>query len=349
MRKFLLHELKKSLWLMLLLSAVCVLPYMLTTATSPMTDEWWVGDWETGIGDYETYLVSPNLWMMGAQVIMLSFVAPVAVYSYKMHKRSVDCFYAMPIKREKLLFVKTVVGLALVIIPFTLAYWAGFFTLLIRKGNPYQMLWYLPTYLGLIFYGVFLFGWHAFVYTRANKPFDGIVFLFAYAFVGMVIVMGVLGGLGLEETYELVGMKRIENYMDFGGVFGFFSNMENLIMKEKDLAWEVEGFIVPTLLGTGGYTLLFSLEKFQKAENAEQVCEDWFGYKILIPVYTAYCLAFSVQESSPVLGGVFVAFSFVALVVWKRKFRIGRTAWIIFAVGITLGILLGILMEHNLP
>lgn len=342
MRKFLLHELKKNLWFVVLLTAVCAFPYMATVATSPMTSQWY-------IEETYTYLpVSPNLWMVGMGLILLTFVVPVAVYSFKMNKRSVDCFYAMPLKREKLLFVKTLVGLFLVVVPFTLSYWLGFFTLLIREGNPYQMLWYLPTYFGLLLYGVLLFGWHAFVYTRANKPFDGIVFLIAYAFVGMVIVMGVLGALGLENAYEHVGIKTVENYMDFGGVINFFSNMENLIMKDSVSDWEIEGFLIPSLLGVIGYTLLFSLERFQKAENAEQVSNDWFGYKVLIPVYTAYCLASAINLSSVVLGCVCVAFSFVAIVVWKRKFRIGKSGWIVFAIGIVAGILLGILMEHNL-
>lgn len=345
MRKFLLRDLKKNWWLLLILTAVCVLPYVATTSTSPMTMEWWVGEGEP----MKQMPASPNLWMVGMQLIMLTFIAPVAVFSFKMNKRSVDCFYAMPIKRWKLFLAKCLLGLVLVLLPFTLSYWSGFFALLIRKGNPYEMLWYLPAYFALLLYGVCLFGWHSFLYTRANKPFDGLVFLFAYIFVGAMLATSVLGGLGLDGAYDYVVMESIQDYIGFGGVISFYGNMEHLITGDSVELWTVESFLIPALLGVAGYLLLFALLPLQKAEDAEQVSNDWFGYKILIPLYTAYCLGMSIYIQSVVLGCVVVAFTFVGCVVWRRKFRIGKIGWIVLGAGLLVGVILGILFLYNMP
>ena len=344
MIKFLLHELKKNLWLVLLLTAICVFPYITVTATMAMTEQWWVPE-----DAYETVVASPNLWMVSMQLVMLTFVAPVAVYSFKMNKRSVDCFYAMPIKREKLLLVKTLVGLAILVIPFTLSYWSGFLVLLLRQGNPYQMLWYFPAYLAFLGYGILIFGWHAFLYTRANKPFDGIVFLLGYTFVFCLAGFVVVSAIGWKPAYDYFTSDSSVNYFGFGPAIAFCGNFEQLICGESVDSWLVETFLSPVLLGGVGYGLSFGLERFQKAENAEQVSNDWAGYKTLIPVYTACFLAMAIVSESAVLSCVCVAFSFVATVVWRRKFRIGKIALIVFAVGIALGIILGILMTCNMP
>ena len=46
MRKYFLYELKKHLWTLVILTAVCALPYVVNMATFTMIHEW--EHWETG-------------------------------------------------------------------------------------------------------------------------------------------------------------------------------------------------------------------------------------------------------------------------------------------------------------
>jgi hypothetical protein len=180
------------------------------------------GEWdEEGIFIGESYYVcDPNLGYVIGALLLLCYIVPILTYSFKMNKRSVDAYYSLPLRKEKLYFVKTLVGLFLVLAPFTIAYWGGFLTLLCRKGNPYEMIWYVPAYFVFLLLAVFVFGINAFFYTRANRVWDGLVFMFAYSFMGLVIV-------SLVETAFDVTILYIheENFSTWGSLLAFCENM----------------------------------------------------------------------------------------------------------------------------
>ena len=126
MRKYFAYAFKKKIWALVVLCLCCALPYMVSTSSLRM---FYIYQAEDGIKNKFVY--SPNLSFVVGLGMCLTYLVPVMVYSFKMKKRSVDCYYALPLKKEKLYLAETLVGLCLVLIPFTVAYWGGFFTLLI--------------------------------------------------------------------------------------------------------------------------------------------------------------------------------------------------------------------------
>lgn len=338
MKKFFVHELKSFLWAFVLLTVVCAVPYLATVSTMPLYYTYWL----EGI-QMNGAPTNPNVSLVNWLAIALCFVAPPLVYSFKMSKRGVDAYYALPLKKEKLYFVRGAVGALLVLVPYTLAFWLGFLALVLRAENGFAMGWYVPTYFGFVLYLVLLFGLNAFAYTRANKLADGVVFMLAYAFLGTLAVEYIQ-----QITHQYFYWWTTENFSSFGGAAAFTANMNEMIWGHQT-RWSPFTFILPVVYGGAGYALLFALANKEKGEAAEQVCLSWFGYKVLIPLYLALWIA--------LFGGTIDVFNLclvavcgiVAIVVWQRKFAFSWKYWLLLAGTIGVGILLGWVCQFTVP
>ncbi|MBQ8394512.1 MAG: hypothetical protein IJX49_02955 [Clostridia bacterium] len=335
MRKYFAYAFKKKIWALVVLCLCCALPYMVSTSSLRM---FYIYQAEDGIKNKFVY--SPNLSFVVGLGMCLTYLVPVMVYSFKMKKRSVDCYYALPLKKEKLYLAETLVGLCLVLIPFTVAYWGGFFTLLIRPENPYNMVWYLPAYFGLLGFLVCLYGWNAFVFTRANSVGDGIVFMLSYTFM-LFVALSLVASFG---DYNILPWEFRGYFMSPVGLFAFGGNMEWLIRGNVGAAnWDIGGYVISALLGVIGYALLFFNLRFERAENAEQVSNSWFGYKVIIPVYTASLLGLWGDVAEALLFVMIVLAAIVATIIYQRKFRFSWKYWLMIGGALTLGFIFALI------
>ncbi len=338
--KYLCYEIKKSLWAIVVLSALCTLPYVAMLASMSMIIRVPVGD-----GVYNTYLSGPNVEMVFVELAVLCYLAPMFVYSFKMNKRSVDAYYSLPIKREKLYLVKTVVGLLIAFVPFTVAHFAGMLTLALRPDNPYRMVMYIPAYFGGLLFGLCLYGVNAFLYTRANRMIDGVVFMIGYAFIAPFCIMYYEE---VSSNYTILWYE--ESATITFGAFTVFPGAMSQYMRGFQTVRQLTPFlfIYHIVLGAVGYLLFFVFLKKEKGENAEQVSESWFGYKVLIPFYVAMFLALSEFEFGAIcvvlVGGI------VALIVYRQKFVFSWKWWVMLAGAVCIGLLLcGMIELMNLP
>ena len=332
--KFFCFELKKRLWAFVVLAAVCTLPYIAELSTMELFYVY--PHHETG--ELITVLNSTQIGLAIFALGALCYLAPVFVYSFKMSKRGVDVYYALPLKKEKLYLVKTMVGLLLVLVPFTVMYWGGFLTLLFRADNPYDMFWYLPAYFGSAFLGICLFGMNAFLYTRGNTVADGIVFMIAYIPFFMMIYAYVIQAFHFDWLYYAYESE----FLSFGGLTEFGNEMSFLIARRENVKLSPLTFVVTPILGAVGYALMFLLLRFEKGENAEQVSDSWFGYKMLIPVYTAFMLALNLSAFDIISFCTVAVGAIVATVVYRRKFKFHLKWWAMIGGALALGLFLGI-------
>ena len=94
------------------------------------------------------------------------------------------------------------------------------------------------------------------------------------------------------------------------------------------------------VLGAVGYALLFALLPYEKGENAEQVSDSPFGYKILIPAYTALLLALN-WNAIGIMSIVVVAVgAIVATAAFRRKFKWELKWWVVIVLALAVGLLL---------
>lgn len=336
MRKYFLYELKKHLWTLIILTAVCALPYIVSMATFTMWYEW--EDWETGV--IKQAVQSPNVSLVFGELVILLFVVPKLLYSFKMSKRGVDGYYSLPLRKEKLYFVLTMVGLILVIVPYTVSYWLGFLALLVRKGNPYQMAYFVPAYFVGVLFAVFLYGVNAFVFTRANRSSDGVIFMLSYAFVGYIAVAVVESVFVPTGSYIPYSIESA--FMFSGGMFECLNEVCNSILGEV-ADYGYAGWWFGSAIGAGlvCYALLFYSLRFEKGEDAEQTSESWFGYRLLIPVYTALMMA--VCAGDPLSVILVLVGVIIATMVYKRSFRLKGKDFLRLGIGFTVGLILMII------
>ena len=349
MKAFWKYELKRSLRLLLILLAVCIVPLVINCAQSEL---FWMGE-VNGKNRLSVYdvLVPSAAFMIGALALCL----PMYLYAFKSAKRSVDTWYALPIKRWKIYFIKTMVGFFLMIVPFTAAYWLGVGTLAIRE-NYYQMSAFIPTYFSLLFYGICLFGISAFFVTRANVIADGLVFLFGCAFLGMLlletafalfdlvlinpttVVIPSAGRTYIRTTFETFDLTL------FGGISRSTDVFSGLVCgEERTLEWW--WFVIAAVYGALGYFGLFATAKTGRAEDAEQISTTWFGYKTLLPIYTTLA-AFSFASTGGILIAVVGASiaSLAGYIAYRRKIKIEKWDWICLVASVAIGIILSLFL-----
>ena len=342
MMKYLWHEIKKNLSAILIITGICTLIYTITVSTMTMSQTYTYDNWQ-GQTVTTTTIYDPGFSLIATALGLLCFFAPVFVFSFKMDKRAVDCYYALPLKKEKLYLARVLLGLVLIIVPFTVAYWIGFLALALREGNPYNMGYYVPAYFGMLLFAVLLFGFNAFFFTRGNKVQDGIGFMLCYAGVLAYVAFWVCGFFGVKFTDELSSF--VLTLASPAGMIWFDVNMGSLITGNTSFSgvtWSPWMFITPILMGAAGYFGLFFGVRFEKAENAEQVSDSWFGYKTLIPLITALGLGIIGEELGILVFALIAVGNIIATVMYKRSFKLETWDWIRIGIGLFAGVILGL-------
>ena len=337
------YELKKNLKTLGLLTAICTIIYVVVTSTSNLYYSYGTiavyvpGHSNSGGIRNNSPQISIIYLLLGA----MCFVVPALMYSFKMNRRSADAFYSLPIKREKLYLVKTLVGLILVFVPYTVAYAAGFLCVALRE-NFYNLIWYLPGYFGGILFGLSLYGVAAFSFARANRVADGVIFMIFYALIGLLIAslveaIEIERGIPYDERMETV-------YFFLFVCFVVFSEKIDALLREggnQDLDFLM--FLFVFLHAVAGFALLFLLPRFDKGEDAEQYSDSWFGYRVMIPLYTALLIG--------LMGGtealyivLFTVAAIVMTIIYRRKALFSWQYWVMIAVGALGGIVLNLII-----
>lgn len=356
MRKYFLYELKKARWQLIIITAIFTI--LFGTIAAVMKPQTSFESYDTSGNLTVTTITKPTLnSLIGGAMNLMCFIAPVLVYQFKMNKRTVDCYYALPLKKQKLYFVKTLVGLLLVLIPFTIAYWATFLIILIKPNNPYNMGWFVPTYFGMIFFALCLYGFNAFAFTRGNSIVDGIALMIGYQFVMLLIVLlpwvwsqgDLFSPIYLLDFVPEWGLGFFTIHMELRIVGSpVMSELNSIGLTELNL--NVMTFLMPALRGIAGYGLFFFLLKYDKAEDSQQISDSWFAYRTLIPIFAATIIGLIegmlLEISLSVALVVFVMFAisvFVLCIVWRRKFAFGKTGWIVFGVSLGAAVIISII------
>lgn len=335
---------KKNLLPLACFSLFCVVMYVL-----PITTENY-SPWNKG----DAYFPELHIGWIVSALGILSVVIPIYLFMYKMNRRSVDLYYALPLNRTKILVAHFLVGLILLYGAYTFSFFWGFLIVAL-KVRRLHLIWYLYLYLATLIPAFVAYSVTAFIFTRANTVIDGIICV-----AGAMCVFAVT--LSALDTI----MDRVPDYYDSLGSFFFpFSSlsqltsvMENAIIEGKAEIWFTSGFdwkwkfwedfaflaggILWTLLGIGATVGLVKLEKNSKAENCGQRSESIFCFKTQIPIYTVLLSIIALEDIAALCALLFGIF--VLCIVYKRTIKIGWK----FAI-IVIGCILGGILLRVIP
>ena len=290
---------------------------------------------------YDSLISAPTIVLA-----MLCVAVPVMQFSYRMKGRDIDLWYSLPVTREKLTFVRTLGGLMLIFVPYTLSYWLGFVIVLLRK-NYFALYGYPLYYLAALPLGALLFGIYSFLYTRANSIGDGLVCMAGWTFALMLpfaFLSVRFPRLALPRSFsvwQLSPFGLLSWAADYFNEFICADALPALL----PLAWTIP---LTVLEGAGAYAGLFLTARRHRAENGGQLSSSLWCYRVLVPLYV-FILASSLSvdalgtQLACIAGAFLLVGGFICFVVYRRSFRLKTSDFITLAVAFGAGILVSVL------
>ncbi len=302
---------------------------------------------------------------------ILCTLIPMFEFSFKMKKVSVDLYYSFPIKREKLFLVKLIIGLLEVIIPI-LVLCIFFYLRIITHDHIFSMKYFILFSLCLIIAIIFVFSIVSFVYTRCNTIHDGIINVFAYiAVVGVALysidnIVNIINDLFIYDgtidprirydnslfvlnasSYKPLISFKVHKYADQGYIFTpitgisdlFQTLMNNVNTKEILTQYQITGMVAFSLAGIASIIGMLLLSKKDKSENAMNISDSWFSYKVLIPIYIV-SIALDLDIVMAIVLG------YICYAVFRRSFKI-KLCDIITGVSCVITALIIVLLLRN--
>lgn len=279
-------------------------------------------------GSYSTIQVPVNtlVHIPAITLCVLCFIVPAMQFSYRMKRRSVDLWYALPVKREKLVLARVLGGLALVFVPYAVSYAAGV-TVIACSENLFKMQMYVPLFFASLPMGVLLFGVNSFLFSRANTAGDGIVFMLLGAFALAMPMAFADAWLWQSVPNEI---DDLLHYITFGPAAEMFMLFGPAI---RGAGMHVPGLwlgcVLAAIEGCAAYFGLFYTARSHRAESAGQISVSPFGYKVLLPWYLFFGIATaSVQggialTAAPIAEYLFLLIlALVGYFVYRRSFRL---------------------------
>ena len=277
---------------------------------------------------------------------VLCVAVPVMQFSYRMKGRDIDLWYSLPVTREKLTFVRTLGGLMLIFVPYTLSYWLGFVIVLLRE-NYFALYGYPLYYLASLPLGALLFGVYSFLYTRANSIGDGLVCMAGWTFALMLpfaFLSVRFPRLDLPRSFsvwQLSPFGLLSWAADYFNEFICADALPALL----PLAWTIP---LAALEGAGAYAGLFLTARRHRAENGGQLSSSLWCYRVLVPLYV-FILASSLSadaigtQLACIAGAFLLVGGFICFVVYRRSFKLKTSDIITLAVSFAAGILVSVL------
>ena len=290
MKKTFVYELKRCLLPLVIFSAIAVVVSLIAVLGFSTRS--------ASSGEYRLYrLDNAGIDVFTVLLCILCTVVPVMQFSYRMGQRSTDLWYSLPVSRRRLALVRVLVGLVMVFVPYTLAYLFGVLTIALRVTQE-SFVWYVPHFFLSLLLGAGLFGVNSFLFSRANRVMDGILFIAAWACI-LPLFLALVSGWADDTIFSYVVEDRTRYYKLWNACDSLFTYsplawtsafFERLVVAKQPLNDGMcVNFALAVAVGVAemaaAYTLLFVCADRDKSENADQISSSWWGYKVLIPAY----------------------------------------------------------------
>ncbi|MCH5351828.1 MAG: hypothetical protein J1F39_07670 [Clostridiales bacterium] len=333
-KKYFVFELKKALFAM---GSIALIMTAISLAT--IITDYYLPGYRIESG------VEANAIMGG----ILAAIVPVWMFSYKMKRRSVDLFYSLPLKRVQILKVKYLLGLIALYAPYTTSFVLSALTALIKYPlDAFSGVYYIPAFFASL-PGLFcIYSIASFVFTRAERTVDGMIFIIFWALAMLVVMRVVNNFIGDVVAYYYMPTSPLDQV---AVTFGEYIEIIGIKVHEADyiVANMAVGFSITGLMAIASTVLLFLTEKKKKAENIGAVSESPFGYKVMIPLFTVCIIAnldiFYFYEIVLIVITASAAFMLSAL--YKHTFKIGKVQAIILAAAVVTGIAFALIIAFS--
>lgn len=337
MIKLLNYFLEKRLQLITIVTAILVIIVFIISYDNNYVHDTRVYDHATGAYFTVSTPVNVPFDSLRILVIILAIVIPIYEFSFKMKKISIDQMYSMPIKREKLYITKYLVGLIEIIIPITISF-LFMVLLIICKEHMYKTLLFIPYYFGLIIITTILYTLVVFIFTRCNTIIDGVVLIGLYSLVFLLLFTAIRTRINwsfLQYISSFSIFSPLTTFDDYLGSLICNNNPSERIINE--LMWSL---IIEIILFFIMTVLFFVLLKKQKAEDAEQISNSYFGYNLMIPLYLFSIFTIEINASQTLIIIILALIgAYIGYIIKNRSFKPKKMDLILTGVSVVCSIL----------
>ncbi len=339
MKKYFLYELKNKTYVLACLAVVTTLIY-----SSVILSNKFYGD-SSQVSQFEV-----NLATVAFLSIALAVIAPMIQFNYRMTKRSTDLFYSLPLSHYKIFTVRYLVGLILVFAPYLAAYLTGALIMLIKTTDKiFYGVYYLPHFFSSLPAIFCIYTISAFAFTRANKFIDGAIFIIFWMFVWALIAEF----FGKFIYYDFDTYKASKVFSDYYMTFAPLGRLTDYFQARlvgvrftstmyDDIANMAAAYTITGVTAVFATVWLFISEKYTQSENAGQISDSPFGYKVMIPLFTVLALSFCdlSRPENYIMVVMIIVGSLIANALYRRTLKLGMRQTLIFIGSVIVGIIL---------
>ena len=297
-----------------------------------------------------TYYPDGNPFILFTIVAMiLSTIFPMAEFSFKMKKTSVDLYYSLPIKKHKLYLCKYLIGLLEVIIPISISYIIGFLYVLTHE-NVYNMIYFLTYFVELIGLIVVLYTIISFIYIQNNTEVDGVINIIFFSVV-FVFISSIV-----EEMFNL----NSESILQYSFFFTYSPitvittiNLDLLYGEEVAQIYlnrSILSIVFFSIIAIALFVLEIFMLKKDKSEDCGQISNSYFSYKVMIPIILTCSLGLVniyYESYFSILIIIIIAGAYFLYCLYQRKIKLKGRYFIMLGACVLAGIILSLIIQEK--
>ncbi len=325
-RKYFSYHFRSTL---LRCTIICILALVFTLTTVGFHKSTWDGSSYLNYSDRHIS-VWGDIGSLGFIAAVVASILPFLELSPFKNRRNMDTLLAFPISRTKMAaahYINGLLHLFMIMVPCFLYALANMFRFLYIY-DPLKLLLFFICLMATV---VMIYSFFTFIFSLANTTADGVVWVIAYSFIGMLSSVWVYDFI-YEETNPLLFSPfslllmvifAFEPFVTPSVHFNIenFPNEITYIERDGKLLLE-DGFTfcmifwsIIAVIAIVGYFIAFNR---QKPEKIGGVSNSWLGYRILIPVFI---LSLDFLFSSFVVTPIFWIAAAIGYIIYRRGFR----------------------------
>jgi|GEM_PF-2139065 hypothetical protein len=331
--------------------------YILPLATIIVNSTTLYGNDNTLYSKYTNYS-DTCLYLLTIVILIFAYFIPILVRGLVLKKAKCDVYLSLPIKKSKLYITTSLFGYLAIISTWSLAFLIGI-VISLSKGLPVNYLYYLFYALTMYLLSFAAYATSSLLVSLANNELDA----------WLITILGILISLFIDQSImNLFYSSKISFYVNGSpilaanilttyfekaaiiyptDVYNYFMSLD--IYLPKFGYQEIFSYVIPTLTICIASPLAYLQTMKFKAENAGQLSEYNYSYRLILPLFLL-CLLY-VQDISNYFSidslltlSIFIAYSsivyFVLYFIAKRKIKFDLV--MVLTYFITLGLALGL-------
>ena len=340
MKNITLYYIKKRLPVFLIVLALTVVSSIIFISTTSFTSKYRVN------GELKEFINTSGVIYLSVILMILATIIPIYEFAFKMKRNGCDLHYSLPIKRNQLFTFKYIFGLCELLLIFIVNFIivSTYAVILISNKNipdvefnPGIIYLYLPF---ALITGTLLYSWTTFFYTRANRVLDGIIGIILSNIILLVVMYGLQSYIFSFINYNDTLGNYLSGYhyspiisiIHIGIYFDTLAskNVSTISYLYPDIIlWSVSVLLIP---------LFIILSYKERAEVSEDISDNIFLYKTMLPIYIIF--SFMLNELGSFSWIAIVIGGYIGYVIYNRNFLLKKNDLIVLASSVGIGFIL---------